>query len=221
MLPLTQFWLKNIASISNSHHNSLKLDLLPVSPFFLMTVCLSSVNYCILKGIYSLYLCTKMSDKNQYNSEITLHKNINVAIWMDKGNVNSIVIGHGHLCGIRTRWRQKRWCTGWRCGILTRNGQLVTHIYSPCPDSTPSLQPMSRRYPSSTAHTEAVSHLYSPYPDSTQYLKPMSSQYSVSAANVQTVPHLYSPIPVSTPSLTPMSNQYPNVFSPGPAFTHL
>ena len=53
----------NIASISNSQHNTLKLDFITALPIFFLAVCASLVNYRILTGVRRLYLCTKMSEK--------------------------------------------------------------------------------------------------------------------------------------------------------------
>ena len=85
--------------------------------------------------------------------------------------------------------------------------QSVPHLYSPCSDSSPSVQSMSRMFLASASHVQRVPDctarvqyipFYSPYPDSTDYLKPcqvmtpslqpISSPYVIFKACVQTVP---------------------------------
>ena len=68
-----------------------------------------------------------------------------------------------------------------------------THLYTPYPVCTQSLQLMSRQYIISKSH--------------------LHSQYLISTCNAQSIPNIYLPCPASNTSLKLMSTQYPNIFS--------
>ena len=76
----------------------------------------------------------------------------------------------------------------------------MTHLYSLCPDSTPSLKPKPKQYTVCKAHVQSVLYLYRQCPHCALSLQPKSSQY---------------------PILMPMPREYPNVFSQCLAFNHL
>ena len=108
----------------------------------------------------------------------------------------------------------------------------IPTVYSPCPDFTPSLQPMYREYfmstveilpllhlcSTSTVHVPSVHHLSCPCQVSTPYLLPMScqntnilpitSQNSTSTAHVESKHHLSYPSSVKITHFLPKPSWY-------------
>ena len=87
----------------------------------------------------------------------------------------------------------------------TAHAQSEIHIYSPCPDSTPSLLPMSTLGPIFTSHI---------YPASTQYLKPISSWHPISTLTVQSEYHLYCPCMFDHNTSSPAHSSQPTICFP-------
>ena len=78
---LDQSWLKNIASISNSHHTPPINWMCYPSPCFL-SICASSVSYRILIWVCRLYAyIPKWLTIPHNNCKMTLHRNISRLFW--------------------------------------------------------------------------------------------------------------------------------------------